>query len=555
MTDIEIAQSVTPKHVDEIAKKIGIPVEKLEHYGKYKAKLPLEIIDEQKVTSSRMILVTAITPTPAGEGKTTTTIGLVDALNILNKKAIAALREPSLGPVFGIKGGAAGGGYSQVIPMEDINLHFTGDFNAVEKANNLLAALIDNNIQNKTNNLNIDPRTVLWKRVMDMNDRALRNIIAALGGKAGGIPRETGFNITAASEIMAILCLSKDLEDMKTRFGNIYVGDTFDRKPVFARDLKAEGAMAALMKDAIMPNLVQTLEGNAAILHGGPFANIAQGTNSIIATKTAMSLADYTITEAGFGSDLGCEKFLDIKCRTAGLSPKAVVLVSTIRALKYHGGKPLAELTQEDVEALMRGIPNLERHIESIRSFGLPVVVSINAFSSDTEAEKEALLNHCKSLGVPAALSYGWAKGGAGCTDLAQLVIDAAESQQKAFTPAYQLSDSIKDKIDKVSRQVYGAEGVKLSSQAMTQLKRFEALGFGELPICMAKTQKSFSDDEKKLGRPKGFYINIREFEIAAGAGFIIPIAGNMLRMPGLPEHPAAERIDIDANGQISGLF
>jgi formate--tetrahydrofolate ligase len=555
MNDLEIAHSITPKHIKEIAAKLKIEESDLEYYGKYKAKLPLNLIKEDKVAASNLILVTAITPTPAGEGKTTTTIGLADALNKLGKQATAVIREPSLGPVFGIKGGAAGGGYSQVVPMEDINLHFTGDFHAVENANNLLAALIDNNIQSKTRNLNIDPRTVLWKRAMDMNDRSLRVIIAALGGKAGGIPRETGFNITAASEVMAILCLSKDLEDLKEKFGRIYIGDTFDRTPIYARDLNAQGAMAALMKEAIQPNLVQTLEANPAIIHGGPFANIAQGTNSILATKMGMTLSDFVVTEAGFGADLGAEKFINIKCREAKISPKVVVLVATIRALKFHGGKPLAELKSEDVEALKKGMPNLERHIQSLRSFGLPVVVSINAFSSDTDAEIATLMEHCKQLGVPAALSEGWAKGGNGCTDLATLVAEAAAASSGKFTHTYDLEDDVRTKIEKICRTIYGATNVIISNKAAIQLKRFESLGYGNLPVCMAKTQKSLSDDEKRLGRPENFDIHIREFEIATGAGFIIPIAGDILRMPGLPAVPSAEHIDIDAEGTITGLF
>ncbi|XLS29035.1 formate--tetrahydrofolate ligase [Flavobacteriaceae bacterium M23B6Z8] len=555
MTDIEIAQSVKEIHIREIAEKLQIPEEYLEYYGSNKAKLPLHLIDDKKIDQNNLILVTAITPTPAGEGKTTTSIGLSDALNHIGKKTVVVLREPSLGPVFGIKGGAAGGGWSQVIPMVDINLHFTGDFHAIEKANNLLAALIDNNIQSKSGNLGIDPRTVLWKRCMDMNDRGLRNIIAGLGGKAGGIARETGFNITAASEIMAILCLSNSFEDLQEKCGNIYLGNTWEGAPVFARDLKAQGAMAVLLKDAIKPNLVQTLEGNPAIIHGGPFANIAQGTNSILATKTGLSLADYVVTEAGFGADLGAEKFLNIKCRQAGLSPKAIVLVATIRALKYHGGKALDELTQEDISALKAGFPNLERHIHSLRSFGIPVVISINAFSSDTEAEKQALLDHCKSLGVPAALSYGWAEGGKGCTDLAEKVVKVAQDCDQKFTPTYALDDAIRSKIEKICRTIYGAQNVILSNQAKAQLRRFERMGYAHLPVCIAKTQKSLSDDEKQLGRPENFDIHIREFEIATGAGFIIPIAGNMLRMPGLPAKPASENISIDKDGNIKGLF
>ncbi len=555
MTEIQIAQSVTPKHIREIAAKLAIPEEKLEYYGNDKAKIPLEIIDEEKIKENNLILVTAITPTPPGEGKTTTSIGLVDALNILNKKAVAVIREPSLGPVFGIKGGAAGGGWSQVIPMVDINLHFTGDFHAIEKANNLLSALIENNIQSKSRTLGIDPKTVVWKRCMDMNDRALRNIQTAFGGGAGGVSRETGFNITAASEIMAILCMASDLEDLKERCGNIYVGDTFEGKPIFARDLNAQGAMAVLLKDAIKPNLVQTLEGNPAIIHGGPFANIAQGTNSIVATKMGMTLSDYTITEAGFGSDLGAEKFLNIKCRAAGISPKTVVLVATIRALKYHGGKSLKEITQEDVEALKRGLPNLDGHIASLKSFGIPIVVSINAFKSDTEAEIKVVEDHCEKLGIPVALSSGWEKGGNGCLALAGEVIKAANSCVNQFQPTYNLDDNIETKMEKICQTIYGGENVVLSDLAISQLNKYEAMGYGGLPVCIAKTEKSFSDDQKLVGRPEHFDIYIREFEIATGAGFIIPIAGSMLRMPGLPTTPAAERISIDKDGIIEGLF
>ncbi|MAL60245.1 MAG: formate--tetrahydrofolate ligase [Flavobacteriaceae bacterium] len=555
MTDLQIAQSISPKHIRDIASALAIPKTQLEYFGQDKAKLPLSLIDENKVDTSNLVLVTAITPTPAGEGKTTTPIGLGDAMCQLGKKTITVIREPSLGPVFGIKGGAAGGGWSQVIPMVDINLHFTGDFHAIEKANNLLSALIENNIQSKTKSLGIDPRTVQWKRCMDMNDRGLRNIVAALGGKAGGIPRETGFNITAASEIMAILCLSNNFNDLKEKCGAIYVGDTWEGKPIYARDLHAEGAMAVLLKDAIKPNLVQTLEGNPAIIHGGPFANIAQGTNSILATKMGMSLADYVITEAGFGADLGAEKFLNIKCRTAGLSPKAIVLVATIRALKYHGGKPLSEVAQEDTEALAKGFPNLERHIKSLKSFGIPMVVSVNGFTSDTDAEKQLLKSHCEKLGVAVAFSHGWAEGGKGCLDLAEKVVEAVAQCTAQFTPTYSLEDSVRTKIKKVCETIYGAEHVILSNKAKSQLLRYENLGYGNLPICIAKTQKSLSDDEKQLGRPEHFDIHIREFEIAAGAGFIIPIAGNILRMPGLPATPAAEHIDIDESGAIVGLF
>lgn len=555
MTDIEISQSVNPEHIRNIAGKLNIPENKLEYYGTNKAKLPLSLINSSKLKKSKLVLVTAITPTPAGEGKTTVSIGLGDGLNHIGKKALTVIREPSLGPVFGIKGGAAGGGYSQVIPMADINLHFTGDFNAVEKANNLLAALIDNNIQAKHGNLGIDPRTVLWKRCMDMNDRGLRKIIAALGGKAGGVPRETGFNITAASEIMAILCLSEDFEDLQERCGKIYIGDTWEGKPIYAGDLKAQGAMAVLLKDAIKPNLVQTLEGNPAIIHGGPFANIAQGTNSVLGTKVGLSLADYVVTEAGFGADLGAEKFMNIKCRAAGLSPSAIVLVATIRALKYHGGKPLKELTEEDTNALKAGFPNLERHLSSLRSFGLPVVVAVNNFDRDTDAERQMLLDHCTTLGVPVAISKGWADGGKGCAELAEKVVEAANSCTSEFYPTYELADAPRIKMEKICRTIYGAENVILSNKANSQLKRFEELGYGNLPICMAKTQKSLSDDEKKLGRPENFDINIREFEIATGAGFIVPIAGNILRMPGLPSSPASERITIDRDGNIAGLF
>jgi len=555
MTDIQIAQKVKAKHIRAVAEKLDIKEVHLEYYGNEKAKLPLGLIDEEHVSKSNLILVTAITPTPAGEGKTTTSIGLSDGLTHIGEKSIVVLREPSLGPIFGLKGGAAGGGWSQVIPMVDINLHFTGDFHAIAMANNLLAALIDNNIQSKSKNMGIDPRTVLWKRCMDMNDRALRNIVTGLGGKAGGIPRETGFNITAASEIMAILCLCNNLENLQEMCGNIYIGDTFEGRAIYAKDLNAADAMAVLLKDAIKPNLVQTLEGNPAIIHGGPFANIAQGTNSIIATKMGMSLGDYVVTEAGFAADLGAEKFLNIKCRKAKLSPKVVVLVATIRALKYHGGKSLNSLTEEDVTTLEKGMPNLERHIESIQSFGLPVVVSVNAFSSDTEAEKELIYVHCKKLGVPVALSYGWADGGKGCTELAEKVVAAAETCKTKFKPTYDLEDAPLVKIEKICRTIYGADNIVLTAVAKRQLKRFEDLGYGQLPICMAKTQKSLSDNDKLLGRPENFDIHIREFEIATGAGFLIPIAGTMLRMPGLPVTPSSENIKMDSAGTISGLF
>ncbi len=555
-SDIEIAQAAKLSHINEIALKVGISSDDLEHYGKFKAKLPLHLIDESKVKNSNLILVSAINPTPAGEGKTTTSIGLTEGLNKIGKQAVVVLREPSLGPVFGVKGGAAGGGFSQVVPMEDINLHFTGDFSAVEKANNLLAALIDNNVQNKAeNNLNIDPRTVVWKRVMDMNDRSLRNLIVGLGGKSGGIPREGGFNITAASEIMAILCLSKDLEDLKNRCGNIYVGNTFDGKPVFARDLKAQGAMAALLKDAVKPNMVQTLEGNPAIIHGGPFANIAQGTNTINATKLGMSVAPYVVTEAGFGADLGAEKFLNIKCGFAGISPKAVVIVATIRALKYHGGVKLDELKSENLEALANGLENLKKHIENMKSFGLPPVVSINRFVSDTEAELQLVFDAVKALGAKVAVAEGWAKGGEGMKELAERVVEAIESCEGNYIPTYDWNDTVENKINAIAQKIYGAAGVEFSSKAKTDLKKIYKLGMDKLPICMAKTQYSFTDDPKRLGRPTGFTLTIREFEFAAGAGFIVPIVGEILRMPGLPQIPSAEAIDVDANGVISGLF
>ncbi len=554
LTDLEIAHSVTPKHIDEIGRKIGLQDDDLEFYGKHKAKLPLHLAKADKGNHGNLILVTAVTPTPSGEGKTTASIGLTDGLNRIGKNAVAALREPSLGPVFGIKGGAAGGGYSQVIPMEDINLHFTGDFNAVEKANNLLSALIDNDIQKKTGSLGIDPRTVTWKRVMDMNDRALRNIISGLGGKPGGMSREAGFNITAASEVMAILCLAEDFADLKQRLGNIYIGDTFTGNPIFAKDLKAEGAMAILLKDAIRPNLVQTLEGNPVIIHGGPFANIAQGTNSVIATRTGLNLADYTVTEAGFGADLGAEKFFNIKCAASGLSPKAVVLVATIRALKYHGGAALKDLQTENTSALQKGLDNLEKHVETIQSFGVPPVLAINKFASDSDAEIQILLDFCASKGIKGAVSNGFLEGGKGCEELAKEVVAAVDSCKNEFKPTYNLQDSLTDKMLKITRTVYGGSNVDLSKKALLQLKRFEQLGLDKLPVCMAKTQKSLSDNDSLIGRPSDFTISIREFEIAAGAGFIIPIAGNMLRMPGLPGTPAAVNMDIDEQGTITGL-
>ncbi|HAQ71895.1 MAG TPA: formate--tetrahydrofolate ligase [Flavobacteriales bacterium] len=555
MTDLDIARKATIQPVNSIAQKLGLDVDLIEPYGRFKAKLPLDYIDNKKLDKSNLILVSAISPTPAGEGKTTVSIGLSEGMNRIGKQTTVVLREPSLGPVFGIKGGATGGGYSQVLPMEDINLHFTGDFSAIEKAHNLLSALIDNTIQNKKSEIKLDPRTIAWKRVMDMNDRALRKIIVGLGGTAMGVPRETGFDITAASEIMAILCLSENLEDLKNRMGNIFIGYTYDKQPIYARDLKAHGAMAALMKDAIKPNLVQTLEGNPAIIHGGPFANIAQGTNSVIATKMGMSLSDYVVTEAGFGFDLGAEKFLDIKCRAAGLSPKALVLVATLRALKYHGGKSLKELNDSDPEAVRRGLPNMEKHLENAKNFCLPVVVAINQFTFDTPEEIEVVKNACDKLGVKAVLANVWGEGGKGAEELAHAVSDAVDACTGAFISTYQLEDSVESKMEQIAMKIYGADGIKILAGAQKDLKKIKDLGLEGLPICMAKTQKSLSDDPKLLGRPTGFTLTIREIEIAAGAGFLVPITGDMMRMPGLPSQPAAERIDIDKDGNISGLF
>jgi len=553
-SDLEIAQNAPIKHIKDIADKIGISSDDLYYYGKNKAKLPLELIDEEKIKKAKLILVSAVNPTPAGEGKTTVSIGLNEGLNKIGKKAIVVLREPSLGPVFGMKGGAAGGGYSQVIPMEDINLHFTGDFAAIEKANNLLSALIDNNLQSKQFNLNIDPRTIKWKRVMDMNDRALRHIIIGIGGTANGIPREDGFNITPASEVMAILCMSKDMDDLKTRLGNIFIGFTFDKKPIFARDLKAEGAMALLLKDAIKPNLVQTLEGNPAILHGGPFANIAQGTNTILATKMGLSLGDYVVTEAGFGADLGAEKFMNIKCGYGKLAPDAIVLVATIRALRHHGGAKKDEYNTVSIEKVMKGFQNLEKHIENCKKFGITPVVAINYFPADSAEEIDYVQTQCAQLGVKAVVSYGFAKGGDGTEELAQAVIDVIESGINHFKPLYDWTLSVEDKINCIATEIYGADGVEYSSLARTQLKMINELGYTNLPVCMAKTQKSLSDKETVIGRPRGFIVNVREFEFAAGAGFIIPILGDMMRMPGLPAIPASEHMDIDNNGKISGL-
>ena len=554
LTDIEIAQANDITHIKNIANKLNISDDDLELYGKYKAKLPLNLIDEDKIKQNNLVLVTAITPTPAGEGKTTVSIGLTEGLNKIGKQATVVLREPSLGPVFGIKGGAAGGGHSQVVPMEDINLHFTGDFNAVEKANNLLSALIDNNLQSKTRNLNIDPRTILWKRVIDMNDRALRQITIGLGGTANGIPREDGFNITPASEIMAILCMATDFEDLKKRIGDIFIGFTFDKNPIFARDLNAENAMAILLKDAIKPNLVQTLEKNPAIIHGGPFANIAQGTNTIIATKMGLSLSDYVVTEAGFGADLGAEKFLNIKSAYAGLNPKCVVLVATVRALRHHGGVQKEDYNTPNLEAVKEGFKNLEKHIENIRKYNIEPVVAINAFVSDSEEEIDYVKTTCENLGVQAVLSEGWAKGGEGTKSLATAVVDVVENKATKYKPLYDWKSPVKEKIETIAREIYGADGVIYDKKAELNLRRIDRLGFNDFAICMAKTQKSFSDDDKLIGRPSGFKVTVREVEIAAGARFIIPILGKMMRMPGLPAIPASEGMTIDNNGVISGL-
>ena len=553
-SDLEIAQASTLKPIVEIAKTLDINEDDLELYGKYKAKLPLSLTDEKKIANAKLVLVTAMTPTPAGEGKTTTSIGLCEGLNKIGKKTTVVLREPSLGPVFGMKGGAAGGGFSQVVPMEDINLHFTGDFAAIEKANNLLAALIDNDIQKPDGGLGIDPRTVEWKRVMDMNDRALRNIVTGLGGKSGGMIRETGFNITAASEIMAILCLAKNLDDLKEKIGNIYIGDTYKKKAVFAKDINAQGAVALLLKEAIKPNLVQTLEGNPAIIHGGPFANIAQGANSIIATRMGMSLSDFVVTEAGFGSDLGAEKFIDIVSGYGGFSPHAVVLVATIRALKYHGGVEREKLTESNLEAVKAGFANLEKHIENTKIFGVPAVISLNKFVTDSEEEINWVMEKCKELGVQIALAEGWEKGGEGMKELAKKVTYAAESFDGKCWPVYQWKDSIQEKIEAVAIKIYGAKGVEFLPKARQNLTKIERLGLSSKPVCIAKTQNSFSDDAKKRGRPKDFTITVREIEVAAGAGFVIPITGDMLRMPGLPNIPAAMGMNIDNDGKISGL-
>ncbi len=555
LTDIEIAQQNTPKKITEIAKECGIDEKYVEQYGSYKAKIDYNFLkDNADKPDGKLILVTAITPTPAGEGKTTTSVGLTDGLRKIGKKSIVALREPSLGPVFGVKGGAAGGGYAQVVPMEDINLHFTGDFHAIGAANNLLAAMLDNHIQ-QGNQLGIDVKQITWKRAVDMNDRQLRNIVDGLGGKAQGVPREDGFEITVASEVMAVLCLASDITDLKARLGRIIVGYNFAGEPVTAHDLKAEGAMAALLKDALKPNLVQTLEHTPAFIHGGPFANIAHGCNSILATKTALKIGDYVVTEAGFAADLGAEKFIDIKCRMAGLKPSAIVIVATVRALKYHGGVPKAELNNENLEALEKGLPNLLQHVDNIKNvYGVPCVVAINAFPTDTKAELDLVEKKCNELGVNVALSEVWAKGGEGGKALAEEVVRLCE-QPNNFNQVYPLEMSIVDKLNAIATKVYHADGVSLTANAKKQLDKIESLGYGNMPICMAKTQYSFSDDASKLGAPKDFTVTVRNLKVCAGAGFIVALTGDIMTMPGLPKVPAAERIDVDETGKISGLF
>lgn len=553
-SDIEIAQSAKLRPITEIAKAAGIDEKHLEVYGRYKAKVDFSYLAENTRKNGRLVLVTAITPTPAGEGKTTTTIGLADGLKRIGKSAAVALREPSLGPVFGVKGGAAGGGYAQVVPMEDINLHFTGDFHAIGAANNLLAAMTDNHIY-QGNALGIDPRRITWRRCVDMNDRQLRRIVNGLGGKTGGVPREDGYDITVASEIMAVFCLASSLKDLKKRLSAIVVGYTYDGKPVTAGDLKAQGAMAALLKDALKPNLVQTLEGTLAFVHGGPFANIAHGCNSVLATKAALATADYAVTEAGFGADLGAEKFFDIKCRLAGLKPSAVVLVATVRALKMHGGLDKKELNKEDLSAIEKGLPNLVRHLRNIKEvFGLPVVVAINKFPTDTEAEIKLVAEKCKALGANAVLSDVWAKGGAGGEALAKEVVKLCEEKSK-LKFAYEPTDSIEDKISAVAKKVYGGDGAEFTAEAKKQIKTLEELGFGDLPVCIAKTQYSFSDDAKKLGAPEGFKITVRSVKVSAGAGFAVALTGDIMTMPGLPAVPAAEKVDVDDDGKITGLF
>ncbi len=555
MKDIEIAKAAKLLPIEDIAAKLNVNKEDIENYGKYKAKLPLSLIDEEKIKKSKLILVTAITPTPAGEGKTTTSIGLAQGMNKIGLKTTVVLREPSLGPVFGVKGGAAGGGYAQVVPMEDINLHFTGDLAAIEKANNLLAALIDNNLQSKTRKLGLDPRTIKWKRVMDMNERALRNIIIGLGGETQGVPREAGFDITAASEIMAILCLSKDIEDLKQKIANIFIGFTYDHKPIYAKDLKAQGAMATLLKDAIKPNLVQTLENTPALIHGGPFANIAQGTNSLIATKTGLSLSDYVVTEAGFASELGAEKFLDIKSRYGDLKPNAVVIVATIRALKYHGGVSLKELESPNPEAVKIGLENLDKHIENVEHFKIKPIVALNQFNTDSEEEIKIIADHLATKNVGFSVNTSWAEGGNGAIELAKVVEKTVNQGDSKFEPLYELDWTIEKKIETIATKLYGADGIEFTSQAKKALKIIEELGLSKLPVCIAKTQNSLSDNKSLRNRPKDFIVTIRDIEIAAGAGFVVPISGEIMRMPGLPETPSAEFIDIDNKGDIVGLF
>jgi len=556
MTDIEIAQAAKPRNILEIAKEAGIDEKYIELYGNIKAKMDLSLLaDSAEKPNGHLVLVTAITPTPAGEGKTTTTIGLADGLKRIGKKVAVALREPSLGPVFGVKGGAAGGGYAQVIPMEDINLHFTGDFHAIGAANNLLAAMLDNHIY-QGNALNIDPRRITWKRCVDMNDRQLRFVTDGLGGRVNGVPREDGYDITVASEIMAVLCLAGSISDLKARLARIIVGYTYDERPVTAGDLKAEGAMCALLKDALKPNLVQTLEGTPAFVHGGPFANIAHGCNSVLATRTALKMADYAITEAGFGADLGAEKFLDIKCRTAGLTPSAVVIVATVRALKMHGGLAKSELGAENLEALERGVPNLLRHVSNIKNvYKLPSVVAVNRFPTDTDAEIEFIIEKCRTLGVNVVLSTVWADGGLGGEALAREVVRLCEEERGDFTFSYELDSTIEEKIEAIVKKVYGGAGISVLPAAKKQIAKLEELGFGGLPVCVAKTQYSFSDDPTKLGAPEGFTVTVKNVKVSAGAGFVVVLTGDIMTMPGLPKSPAAERIDVDEDGKITGLF
>ncbi len=554
-SDIEIAQSVKMKNISEIAEIAGIPSECIEQYGNHKAKIDLSYLKDCKADNGKLVLVTAITPTPAGEGKTTTTIGLADGLRKIGKNSIVALREPSLGPVFGIKGGAAGGGYAQVVPMEDINLHFTGDFHAIGAANNLLAAMLDNHIY-QGNSLNIDPRRITWRRCVDMNDRQLRFVTDGLGGRVNGVPREDGYDITVASEIMAVLCLATSITDLKERLSRLIVGYTYNEEPVTAGQLKAAGAMTALLKDALKPNLVQTLEGTPALVHGGPFANIAHGCNSVIATKMAMKLSDYAITEAGFGADLGAEKFLDIKCRYAGLTPSAVVVVATVRALKMHGGMQKTELANENLDALGKGLPNLLRHVSNIKNvYKLPCVVAVNRFPTDTDAEVQLVIEKCRELGVNVALSTVWADGGNGGVELAKEVVRLCEEEKGDFTYSYELDDTLENKIESIVKKIYGGDGVVFEANAKKQLAQIKSLGYDKLPVCMAKTQYSFSDDPTKLGAPENFTVTVRNLKVSAGAGFVVALTGTIMTMPGLPKSPAAERIDVDENGVISGLF